>query len=347
MTGSKRSVTFRDVARLAQVSPATVSRVAVGGPYISAEVRQRVTRAAASLGVSLDSRARSRTIALLLSNRDPLHPVHSRILAGAESYCVARGWEMVWQSFYYNTATDPADLRLPELLGRRGVARAVILGGTNSSNLFECLRRRALPFSVFGNNVIGTWNQKDEDVVFSDDVSGACEMVRYLLAQGHRRIWYVGDLDRPWIFRAGEGYRRAMQEAGLTPHLHGVSSSEERQVGYLATKQLLAAGERVSAILAGSDSTAEGVYRAIRDCGLRVPEDISVAGIDDTEGSILHPPLTTVHWFNKEVGLHLAELLLSRVANPDLPPRQITIPTQLVKRESCSGPAREPAIATV
>jgi LacI family transcriptional regulator len=252
---------------------------------------------------------------------------------------------VVWQSFYYNSATDPAELRLPELLDRRGVIRAVILSGTNSPNLFQCLRQRALPFAVFGNNVIGTWNEKDEDVVFSDDVSGACEMVRYLIAQGHHRIWFVGDLTRPWILRAGEGYRRAMQEAGLAPHLHGVSSSEERQVGYLSTKQLLAAGEPVSAILAGSDSTAEGVYRAIRDCGLRVPEDISVAGNDDTEGSILHPPLTTVHWFNEEVGLHLAELLLSRVANLDLPPRQITIPTQLVKRQSCSGPTREPAVA--
>jgi len=343
----KRSGTYRDVARLARVSPATVSRVAQGRPYISPEIRQRVTEAAASLGVSLDARVGSRTIALLLSNRDALHPVHSRILAGADSYCRARGWEVVWQSFHYSSATDSANLRLPELLERRGVARAVILGGTNSPNLLECLRGRALPFSVFGNNVIGAWNEKDEDVVFSDDVSGASEMVRYLLAQGHRRIWYVGDLERPWMSRAGEGYRRAMQEAGLTPHLHGVASAEERQVGYLSTKQLLAAGEPVSAILAGSDSTAEGVYRAIRDCGLCVPEDISVAGNDDTEGSILHPPLTTVHWFNEEVGLHLAELLLSRVANPHLPPRQITIPTQLVKRESCSGPSREPAIAVV
>ena len=97
------------------------------------------------------------------------------------------------------------------------------------------------------------------------------------------------------------GYRRAMGGAGLVPRI-GELHSPERQMGYYCTKSILARGEPVSAIFAGSDPAAQGVYQALSEAGLRVPEDVSVAGFNDTEGSILHPPLTTARFFARADG---------------------------------------------
>jgi len=90
----------------------------------------------------------------------------------------------------------------------------------------------------------------------------------------------------------------------------------------------------VTAVFAGSDQIARGVYEALRQSGLSIPEDISVAGFNDTEGALLDPPLTSVREFPEELGKHLAEFALRRIQQPDREPQQIVIPTKLVIRES-------------
>jgi len=97
----------------------------------------------------------------------------------------------------------------------------------------------------------------------------------------------------------------------------------------------LARHEPVSAIVAGSDVTALGVYKALEDCGIRIPENISVVGHGDAGAAGLHPLLTTVQEFPEQVGSHMAETVLNRIAHPDQPCQHVTIPTKLVKRESC------------
>jgi DNA-binding LacI/PurR family transcriptional regulator len=106
-------------------------------------------------------------------------------------------------------------------------------------------------------------------------------------------------------------------------------------VRYLGTKSILSRNEVASAIMAGGDPTAQGVYKALRDCGLKIPEDMSVADFDDIEAALLHLPLTTVQAFPEQVGKRLAQMLLERLGSSDLPPQHSVIPTQMVKRESC------------
>jgi len=79
------------------------------------------------------------------------------------------------------------------------------------------------------------------------------------------------------------------------------------------------------------------VYRAVRDSGLRIPEDISVAGCDDTVGGLLYPALTTIREFPEQLGRHMVEMILNRIAKPDLPPQRTTIPTEFVRRDSCQS----------
>jgi DNA-binding LacI/PurR family transcriptional regulator len=117
--------------------------------------------------------------------------------------------------------------------------------------------------------------------------------------------------------------------------LNSTDSEDDVESGYLGTKSLLARNRSITAILAGDDPTAHGVYKALRDSGLRIPEDISVCGCNDTVGSWGHPPLTTIREFPEQLGKQLAEVVLNRIASPNLEPQRVTVPTELIKRDSC------------
>src|SRR5436305_13674142 len=138
----------------------------------------------------------------------------------------------------------------------------------------------------------------------------------------------------PWFERRYEGYWRAMREMGLPPLLNDFESEGE-DLGYLATKSILKTGASVTAICAGDDMAARGVYKAIHEAGHLIPQDISVVGFNDTEAASLNPPLTSVRVFTEQIGRGMAALAFERLTRPDLGPEVITIPTQLVRRESC------------
>jgi DNA-binding LacI/PurR family transcriptional regulator len=124
-----------------------------------------------------------------------------------------------------------------------------------------------------------------------------------------------------------------MLETGLQPRLSEIHS-DDRQLGYLATRSIISRREPVTAIFAGSDQIASGVYDALRQLGLSVPEDISVAGFNDSEGALMEPALTSVREFPEELGTHLAEFVQRRIQTPSREPQSLTIPTRIVLRKS-------------
>ena len=331
-----RRIGLRQIANAAQVSVATVSRVLNGNARVNPALQKTVLDAAAKLDIDISSRNKTKAIAFLLSNRSLLHAFHSRVLIGAENHFTALGWDMVFLSYNYSLEATHRELRPPQLLQRQDAVRAVILAGTNSTAMLEFLQRKHITFAALGNNVMNaTDDLKGYDVVFSDDIQGAYDMTRYLISLGHRDIGFVGNLRMPWFARCLDGYRRAMNGAGLTERLNSTDSEDDVESGYIGAKSLLAQQEKVTAILAGDDPTAHGVYKALRASGLRIPEDISVCGCNDTVGSWLHPPLTTIREFPEQLGKQLAEVILNRIHSPSLPPQRVTVPTELVKRDSC------------
>lgn len=323
------------MADLAGVSIATAYRVASGRTRVSREIQKRVREAAQKAGVELNRKNKPNVLAFLLSNREMLHPFHSRILVGAEAACTARGWDMVFQLCRYQANVPWKELHLPRILQRRDMVRAVILAGTNSPNLLDLLQHREIPFAVLGNNVLGDGKQRQFDAVFSDDIQGAYEMTRYLQGLQHRNIWFIGNTAEPWSERCFRGYERAMKEMGLPSHANTMESDDETEVGYLGTKSLLGREEIVTAIVGATDDTAQGIYKALKEQGLQIPGDISVAGCNDTFGSLLNPTLTTIREFPEQLGRRMVELALNRIDQPDFAPQQVTIPIELVKRESC------------
>jgi DNA-binding LacI/PurR family transcriptional regulator len=330
-----RKTRIQEVADEGGVSIATVSRVMNGSDSVTPELRERVMKAARKLNYNLDGKNKARIIAFILSNRAVFNPFHASVLVGAEAYCAAHDYGLLYLPLQYPSTVSWQNLHLPQILQRRDIIGAVIVAGTNSQNLLDLLTRKGIPFVVLGNNVVGEWTREEYSAVYFDDIEGAYEMTRYLQSLGHRQIWYVGNCRMPWFARRYEGYRRAMDEAGLPLLLKDLDSDNPEEVGYLATKSLLKSGESVTAIFAGEDIAARGVYKAIQESNLRIPNDLSVAGFNDTEAAALNPPLTSVRVFTEQAGKQMAELVLKRIGRPDLGPEVITIPTQLVKRESC------------
>jgi DNA-binding LacI/PurR family transcriptional regulator len=99
-------------------------------------------------------------------------------------------------------------------------------------------------------------------------------------------------------------------------------------------RSILTQRQPVSAVFAGSDQIARGVYEALRQAGLSIPDDISVAGFNDSEAALMDPTLTSVREFPEELGKHLAEFVLRRIQKPDRDPQQLTIPTRVIVRQS-------------
>lgn len=332
-TGRTR-VGLREIAASAGVSLATVSRVLNGNKRVDAAIRDRVLGAAGELHVDLSQRNKTKAIAFLLCNRTMSNAFHSRILIGAEEYCAMQGWDIIFLAYNYAWNVPWQQLHLPKVVQRHDVVRGAILAGTNSMNLIELLEHRNITFSLLGNNLLGRPQQFRHDEVVSDDVQGAYDMTRFLIQQGHHAIWFIGNTQLPWFSRCFSGFRRAMDEAGLEAHESGISTDNDAEIGYLGTKALLNSGKPVTAIFAGNDATAHGVYKALRDSGLHIPDDISVVGCNDTVAPWVHPTLTTIHEFPEQIGRQLVETLMRRISNPDIAPQHVAIPTELIKRDS-------------
>jgi DNA-binding LacI/PurR family transcriptional regulator len=333
--GVRKRIGLRDVAAIAGVSLATVSRVMNGNNHVDPEIQKKVFEAAGKLEVDFSQRNKTKALAFLFCNRTMLHAFHSRILVGAEEYCGEQGWDMIFLSFNYSPQTPWKELHIPNVIQRRDVVRAVILAGTNSANLIQLLEHKGITFVGLGNNLMNQSQTLNHDVVFSDDIQGAYDVTRHLIALGHRHICFVGNTQLPWFFRCHIGYAKAMEDAGLRAQSSLIQSENDGEIGYLGTKALLASREPVTAIFAGNDPSAHGIYKALRDSGLRIPDDMSVAGCNDTVGGWLYPGLTTIREFPEQLGRSMVELLLKRIADPGGPARSITIPTELIKRDSC------------
>ncbi len=335
----KAKVGLREIAKAAHVSVATASRVLNGRGRVNAEIQKMVLAEAKKLGIDPSRRHKSRTLAFLLSNRAILHAFHSRILSGAQAQCTVRGWDLVFLSYQYSQHTPWKELQLPQVIERRDLVRGVILAGTNSVNLLELLRNRRIVFSVLGNNMLGEHTHLQNcDAVYSDDIHGGLDTAQHLLRLGHRHIWFVGNSRLPWFARFLEGYRRAMTEAGLIARESSIDSEDDTECGYLGTKSLLARKEEVTAIIAGNDQVAGGVYKALREKALSIPEDISVVGCDDTVGMWLYPALSTTREFPEQLGRSLIDAVLMRIEDPDHEPQRVTVPTEFVRRDSCGRP---------
>jgi DNA-binding LacI/PurR family transcriptional regulator len=300
--------------------------------------------AAQRLNFDLEARKSSRIIAFLLSNRGVLHPFHSSILMGAEAYCAEHDYGLLFLPLRYSLTLAKERLSLPEILLRKTVVAGAIVAGTNSQEMLELLTDHEIPWVVLGNNVVGDWPHDRTRSIFFDDIRGAYELTTYLISLGHVHIGFVGNLGLPWYFRRFQGYRKAIEEAGLKVLSSDLRTLDGEEMGYLGARLMLQQNPRPTAIFAADDPAGRGVYRGARDQNLKVPEDLTVAGFNDTpDAAALHPPLTTVRVFTEELGRQAGELLFRQIGQPDVATASVVLPTQLIRRESAASPS-QPAV---
>jgi GntR family transcriptional regulator of arabinose operon len=188
------------------------------------------------------------------------------------------------------------------------------------------------------------------DYVMSDHFGGALRAVHFLLSQGHRRVGFVTWLS-PAISMEHRllGYFQALRERDVEPDERLICRVEGYPtVDLNALKAYVSTAQRPTAIFAANDQIAIGLYRAASSVGLHIPDDLSLVGFDDLDmASHLDPPLTTVAQPFLEIGRRAAELLLRRIRGEASPLQQMTLPPELIIRDSCARPALQPEVAGV
>jgi LacI family transcriptional regulator len=187
------------------------------------KLREKVLRALKELNYRPHVRAQSfarnssPVVSFILSNRDFLHPFHSRVLQGVEEYCEESGFFVMYTRVRYSPAAAPNDMHLPNVLQSHSIADCVILAGASYENLTKRLNKRGLNYVLLANNFVSAEAGPPYDRLRFDDFNGAAEATRYLLALGHEDIFFVGEAALPWYRNRYEGYCKAMKEAGLMP----------------------------------------------------------------------------------------------------------------------------------
>jgi len=335
-----RKTTIREVAQAASVGIGTISRVLNSSSQVSRETRERVLAAIRRLGFRPNAQARrilkrrTEMVCFLLSNRDFLHPFHARILQGVESYAASLKQHVLFAALHYSPRTPPDRIDLPPVLQEHGLIDGLILAGTIYPNLLRRIESIHMPFVAFSNNVVGMDGEHNYDQVGFDDFNATLQATRYLIEKGHRHVVFAGDISYPWLQHRFEGYRQGMREKRIKSVLISARNSQSFvDFGQKSAARILSRRPLPTAVVAGNDEIAYGLWRSLRQHGVKVPEDISLVGFDDREEALLmDPQLTTVRVHKEEIGETCMKMLLERLHHPRMAFSQRILPTELVIR---------------
>lgn len=302
-------ITIKDVAKRAGVSPSTVSRTLSGKVPVDRQTREKVMEAIRALNYKPNILAkglkegRTNTIGLIIPNI--CNPVFPAVARGVEDVAREKGFTVILCNTDENIE---AEKDYVEKLQKRWVDGFIFATAREESQHILELKEKGFP-------VVLVVRHMDEavDAVVIDNYKSSVEAVEYLINTGHRRICIInGDRSLTLYSERFEGYRHALEAAGLPfiPELVlDVAGRDDN--GYGAVMGLLKKGILPDAVFATSDPRAIGAIRAIKDCGLNVPGDVSVVGFDDLSISpFLDPPLTTVSQPLYEMGAKAARRLI-------------------------------------
>ncbi len=333
----KRGVTIKDVARASGVSYATVSRVLTGFEFVKETTRQRVMEAAEHLGyvANLHARSlvggRSQIIGLLVPNLD--NGYVGTITQGIDKELARANYDLMLytshrhpgkESFYVNAIAN-------------GLTDGLLLVAPLVPTAYlEALRKQDFPYVLIDQ----VDNTENSSFVESTNWQGAYDATRYLVALGHTRIAFI----KGWsaVQSAADrlqGYKAALADSGISVQEELIVEGDYQQrTGHESAKRLLQnLRPPPTAIFASNDMAAFGAMDAARECGLRIPHDISIMGFDDIpQASFVYPKLTTVRQPLEQMGQIAVKMLLERIEDGSRPPQHVALATQLIIRDSCS-----------
>lgn len=339
--------TIRDVAKMANVSTATVSRILNADKTykVTDETRDRVWQAVKELGyvrnrVGRDSLRQNDTknssvvtktkigCVLCVTKEKYTDPYFMSILSGVEAKLIENGYSL-------SVIRTTSELQDPTILFNTlsESLTGLVVMETLRDEIYSQIREK-VPFIVG----IDTKHQ-DIDNICYDRFSAAEKAVQHLISKGHRRIAYIGGNSTSTTLRKElryKGYLSVLEDNNISEDLNLVKNCEwDSKLCYTQSMELLDLSERPTAIFGASDSMAMIAINAIYERGLKVPDDIAVVGLSNIEMSkYSNPPLTTIDVPKTQLGEIAAEILLSRLKGDTSLPKKIILPTNLIVRNS-------------
>ena len=301
-------MTIKEVAQLAGVSPAAVSRYLNGGS-LSEEKRARIREAIRNTGYRPDVAAqtlrtgRVNQIGVIVPK---LHSDSVSQVAGGISVTLAdRGY----LTLLGNTGgREERELRYLELMQENHVAGIILMGTVLTPAHEEAFRSCAVPLVITGQNVPGM------PCVYHDDRNAMRELAERMLRRGRRRIGYIGvrEKDPAAGLARRLGVQDALRAAGFEAEkMPRLSGNFDQESGYSCMAELLALDPQLDGVVCATDTIALGAMSALKKLGRRVPDQVSIAGIGDSwAGTIVDPPLTTAHLYYSQCGTDAAKMLL-------------------------------------
>lgn len=329
--------TIRDVAKMAGVAPMTVSRVINKSGYVSDETRTKVEAAIKELGYVPNMLGHSlrfkqtNTLALVLT--DITNPFWTTVARGVEDAAQKNEFNVILCNT--DESISKQEQYLTMLLKRR-IDGILLVPTSRDPKAVEQIQKQGISVIVLDRRV----SNVAVDVVRGDSVGGASQLTQHLIGLGHQHIaMLTGPKDVSTAIDRVDGYKQAMHEANLAQnHVYwGTFSSPS---GYEMTKRALADDPKITAILAANNFIAIGTLQAIREAGLKVPDDISVVSFGDIPPDINPDPfLTVVTHPTYEMGYQATLKLLTRISEENSTDfEEFILPTEVTVRRS-SGPA--------
>lgn len=333
----QRRPTIRDVATAAGLALSTVSNALSNQRYVSEETRRKVLEAAEKVGYRVSYVARSlrtqRTFSLGILVGDIANPFFPELVRGAEDVASAEGYNLILCNTDYREEKQKAYI---QILRDQQVDGLIVASQIQQSKEVVGLVEENVPLVMINQR----YPDIDVDYVGVDNIAGMGEACRYLWQLGHRKIGFIRGREGSTAAQDRfEGFMQAMNALG--------GGYDERLVqpgdwsyasGATAARRMLAMVNRPTAIIGGNDLMALGAIEALQEFGLRVPQDISIVGIDDIFVSAMPwASLTTLRHPKWTVGATAARLLISRISDPGGKANRVVIPPEFVVRGT-SGP---------
>ncbi|WP_054637419.1 LacI family DNA-binding transcriptional regulator [Thalassobacillus sp. C254] len=337
------AVTIKDVARLADVSPSTVSRVIANSPRISHRTKEKVKVAMEELGYHPNYNARSlanhnttNTLGIVMPNSAKKafqNPFFPEVIRGISSKARKEGYGL-----YLSTGQTEEELfdEVTHMVEGSRVDGIALLYSKINDKILHYLVEKNFPCVLIGR----PYEIPEEQVTFinNDNIKAAKMVTDYLLLLGHKDIAFVGG-NEEFVVTLDHlnGYEQALKQAGLQLKDHyKVYHEELEEGGQEAIIELMSLSEPPTALVVSDDIMTFGVLRMLSDMGVKVPEELSIISFNNVMISKLSsPPMTTVDIHIYDIGHKACHHLIEKLKDPSLPNKKVIIPHRLVKRESC------------